>query len=106
MNNLILYANATVCLVCALRIANFVRLGRQFKRRFGLFAIILATAFFSVAVRTFWGVYNGGSVDIAEFAINLFYCFGLLMAKGNVAQLVRPAQTAGKKENYGAHQHG
>lgn len=89
MNNYIYYANAFVCFLCAFRIATFHRGKSEFKRVYGLLAIVLATSFFSVTVRTLLGVYNGGSVDVSEFAINVFYCVGLIVAGGNVAKLVR-----------------
>lgn len=94
MSNFIYYGNAFVCFLCAFRIATFNRGNSEFKRGYGLLAIVLATSFFSVTVRTLLGVYNHGSVDISEFALNTFYCVGLIAAGGNVAKLVRSDKSA------------
>lgn len=99
MSNLIYYGNAIVCFVCAYRIASYNRGKSEFKRCYGLLAIVLATSFFSVTVRTLLGVYNHGSVDISEFAINIFYCVGLVVAGGNVAKLVRSDKSAAPPTN-------
>ena len=101
MNNFIYYANAAVCFLSAFRIATFNRGNSGFKRMYGVLAIVLATSFFSVSVRTLLGVYSNGSVDVSEFAVNIFYCVGLIVAGGNVAQLVRP-----EKSKQGEKQHG
>lgn len=94
MSNFIYYGSAIVCFISAVSIATFKRDKNTFKRWYGVLAIVLATAFFSVAVRSFFGMYGNGSTDISEFAVNIFYCVVLIVARGNVAKLVRPEQTA------------
>lgn len=83
-----------------MRIYSFNRGKSEFKRGYGLLAIVLASAFMWVALRTVTGTYNGGSVDISEFVLNSFLCVALIIVRGNVAAFFRYERPAKHKKGF------
>lgn len=86
MENISIYLNATICLLICWRLMFFQKTGR-YRFRISLLAYCLILASGWTAFRLLWGRYI--NVDPAEIALNLFVCFALLKARGNLASLTQ-----------------
>ncbi|MFB0711454.1 phage holin family protein [Buttiauxella noackiae] len=82
--SLLLNANATVCLLIAVRLMFFQRNGRRHRRIMAWLAYVVILAAAYIPFRIWFGQYS--HVDPAELLINSMVCLAVWSANGNIAQ--------------------
>lgn len=84
--SLLLNANASVCMLIAIRLMFFQRNGRRHRRLMAVLAYIIILAAGYISFRIWFGQYV--HVDPAELLLNVTICVAVWRARGNIAQAV------------------
>jgi len=87
VNQLLLYINAILCGIIALRLMMYQRDGAQHRWLGSIGAYLLIVASASVPIRVLTATY--AAADISETLINLMFCWLVLRARGNIMKLFR-----------------
>ena len=84
--SLLLNANATVCMLIAIRLMFLQRNGRRYRRLMAVLAYIIILAAGYISFRIWFGQYT--HVDPSEMLLNLTIFIAVYRARGNIAQAV------------------
>ena len=84
--SLLLNANASVCMLIAIRLMFFQRNGRRHRRLMAVLAYIIILAAGYISFRIWFGQYV--RVDPAELLLNVTILIAVYRARGNIAQAV------------------